>query len=227
MRPTGCQAGVSAGCACLNFSMWSVLRFLTDSPRHIVVNQFVQTSLAAQVPGSGSQTIAGTPSGYPQFSALFVGYKPVVSLLLFIPAYVARNRLPDHLNPSSTRSVAGFAVDPPASNANANSSATLATWRIASFYFIAHSSRISKKISASIIDKNQIGAEEMASAEMERQFAAFRKDSAKTEMGEEASLLHPSRFKSIQTGCLTPSERSNPSWRVPGIAGRCSIGKSF
>jgi len=68
---------------------------------HEVVYQLVQAGLSAQMLRPRPEPVARVPPAHPQFSALVIGHKPVVRLLLFSSADVARYRLPDHrISPS-------------------------------------------------------------------------------------------------------------------------------
>lgn len=63
---------------------------------HELIHQLVQACLPAQMFRSRTQPIAREPSANPQLSTLLVCHKPVVRLLLFRSADVARYCLPDH-----------------------------------------------------------------------------------------------------------------------------------
>ena len=88
------------------------LRPHSDCPCHEVIHQFVKAGLSAQMLGPRTQPVAREPSAYAQLSSLFVGHKPMVRLLLFRCADVARYRLPDHSNSSSPRSLPAVSANP-------------------------------------------------------------------------------------------------------------------
>ncbi len=70
-------------------------------PCHEVVHQLVQAGLSAQMLRPWTRPVARVPAAYAQFPTLVIGHKPVVRLLLFRSADVARYRLPDHrISPS-------------------------------------------------------------------------------------------------------------------------------
>src|ERR1035441_10393906 len=72
----------------------------------------MKAGLSAQVLGAWAQPVARAPSAQAQLSSLFIGHKPVVGLLLFRCADVARYRLPDHRNSSSPHSLPAVSSNP-------------------------------------------------------------------------------------------------------------------
>lgn len=94
-----CKAGIRAGNLLASLIRRDGLRTNGDGSGHELVDQLMQADLSAQVLGPWPQAVARGPSGDAQLAILFMCYKPVVGLLLFAGAYVARNCLPDHRIP--------------------------------------------------------------------------------------------------------------------------------
>ncbi len=171
-----------------------------------------------------AQAVARTPSAHPELTALVIGHKPVVGLLLLTSADVTRYCLPDHLfSPKSAQSFRGFD--------NSNGSITIAFGSESGEYRRSPPASDGRTIEIALLYFIARREEEMRPDRRESWGKSNRDDWKRNVLkwdtpGKMARNFPQAGSSLHQAPATIAVARNSPSWPAPDSAGRCSRDKS-